>query len=49
MSDDSYRHRTTAAPRARDTLGRVRAYLASRPSESWLFFLAGAVIGAIIG
>lgn len=48
MSDDFYRtHRSTRS--GSDTIRRVRAYLASRPSESWLFFFAGVVAGALLG
>lgn len=32
----------------RPTLRRVRNYLATRPAESWLFFFAGIVAGAIL-
>lgn len=28
---------------------RVRRFLGSRPAESWLFFFAGIVAGAILG
>lgn len=34
---------------SRPTLRRVRNYLATRPVESWLFFFAGIVAGAILG
>lgn len=30
-------------------LQRARLFLASRPAESWLFFFAGIVVGAILG
>lgn len=55
MSDDfyrthRYRHRTDAGRSdTSDTMARVRAYLRSRPTESWLFFFAGIVAGAILG
>ncbi|MGQ9368094.1 hypothetical protein [Azospirillum sp. ST 5-10] len=49
MTDDSYTryHRTTRTGSA--TIRRVRAYLMSRPSESWMFFFAGVVAGALLG
>jgi hypothetical protein len=48
MSDEFYRsHRP--APDATDTVARLRAWLLSRPSESWLFFFAGIVAGALLG
>jgi len=28
---------------------RIRAYLSTRPAESWLFFFAGILAGAILG
>ncbi|WP_199231571.1 hypothetical protein [Azospirillum sp. TSO35-2] len=34
---------------ARPLAGRVRAYLSTRPAESWLFFFAGILAGAILG
>ena len=47
MSDDFYRtHRSRDKA---DTMARLRAYLHSRPRESWLFFIAGALVGAILG
>ncbi|HYH20577.1 MAG TPA: hypothetical protein VD995_18370 [Azospirillum sp.] len=51
MSDDFYRaHRTARdAPDAPDAIARLRTYLLSRPSESWLFFFAGIVAGALLG
>ena len=51
MSHDTYRSRTYRRPAhdSADTLARVRAYLRSRPTESWLFFFAGIVAGAILG
>lgn len=51
MSDDFYRSHRTArdAPAAPDTIERLRTYLLSRPSESWLFFFAGIVAGALLG
>ena len=51
MSDDFYRSRTHRRPThdASDTMARVRAYLRSRPTESWLFFFAGIVAGALLG
>ena len=53
MSDDTYRyrHRPNHRPGSStsDTLARVRAYLRSRPTESWLFFFAGIAAGAILG
>ena len=52
MSDttDRYRYRShRRRPDTSDTLARVRAYLRSRPTESWLFFFAGIVAGAILG
>lgn len=36
------------APGWSATGARIRAYLATRPKESWLFFLAGALTGAIL-
>lgn len=46
MSDDTYsRYRTDN----RDTVQRLRAWLMSRPSESWLFFFAGIIAGALLG
>ncbi|WP_173380465.1 hypothetical protein [Azospirillum sp. B510] len=33
----------------RQTLHRVRRFLATRPAESWLFFFAGIIAGAILG
>ncbi|WP_156927260.1 hypothetical protein [Azospirillum halopraeferens] len=51
MSDDFYRtHRSAGADRSMsDTMSRLRAYLAGRSSETWLFFFAGIVVGAILG
>ena len=49
MSDDTYRYRYTSRTRQCDTMARVRAYLRSRPTESWLFFFAGIITGAILG
>ncbi|HYH37597.1 MAG TPA: hypothetical protein VD860_05205 [Azospirillum sp.] len=49
MSDYSDRYRSHRRPDTSDTLARVRAYLRSRPTESWLFFFAGIVAGAILG
>ncbi|WP_199229364.1 hypothetical protein [Azospirillum sp. TSO22-1] len=49
MSDTTDRYRTHRRPDWSDTLARVRAYLRSRPTESWLFFFAGIVAGAILG
>ncbi|WP_448190442.1 hypothetical protein [Azospirillum sp. sgz301742] len=51
MSEDFYRSRTHRRPTydTRDTLARVRAYLSSRPTESWLFFFAGIIAGALLG
>ena len=53
MTDDFYRSRTHRRPESRpnagDTLARVRTYLRSRPTESWLFFFAGIIAGAILG
>lgn len=34
---------------ARTLFERSRAYLRRRPAESWLFFFAGIVVGAILG
>jgi hypothetical protein len=34
---------------ARPFVERARLYLRSRPTESWLFFFAGLLAGAIIG
>ncbi|WP_168220272.1 hypothetical protein [Azospirillum thermophilum] len=33
----------------RSTVERLRTYLLTRRSESWLFFFAGIVVGAILG
>ncbi|HYG90913.1 MAG TPA: hypothetical protein VD978_32175 [Azospirillum sp.] len=44
-----YRSRTGSRHDASDTMARVRAYLRSRPTESWLFFFAGIVAGALLG
>lgn len=33
----------------RPTARRVRHFLSTRPAESWLFFFAGIVLGAILG
>lgn len=49
MSDDTYHRRSHRSPDWTATLARVRGYLASRPRESWLFFFAGIVAGAILG
>ena len=51
MSHDAYRSRTYRRPAhdTSDTMARVRAYLRSRPTESWLFFAAGVLAGAILG
>ncbi len=46
MSHDAY---TRSRGDSRDTVSRLRAYLLSRPSESWLFFFAGIVAGALLG
>lgn len=48
MSDDYYRTHPRGAD-GRDTLSRVRAYLSSRPLESWLFFFAGLAAGSFLG
>ena len=34
---------------ARPFLGRVRVYLSTRPTESWLFFAAGLLVASILG
>lgn len=47
MNTDAYRSRHTT-PGWSATAARLRAYLATRPRESWLFFLAGALAGAIL-
>ncbi|MEQ8964491.1 MAG: hypothetical protein RID91_01585 [Azospirillaceae bacterium] len=31
-----------------DTFRRLRAYLKSRPTECWLFFAAGLLIGVVV-
>ena len=52
MSHETYRSRTYRRPAAADrsdTMDRVRAYLRSRPTESWLFFAAGILAGVILG
>lgn len=49
MSDDFYRSHRRAAPDTTDTVARLRAWLLSRPSESWLFFFVGIVAGALLG
>lgn len=41
-------HRFDTA-QTRPTLRRLRGYLATRPAESWLFFFAGILAGAILG
>lgn len=47
MNTNAYRPHATA-PGWSGTTSRLRAYLATRPKESWLFFLAGALVGAIL-
>lgn len=42
---DVRRRYSDLAPLAR----RARLYLATRPAESWLFFFAGIVLGAVLG
>jgi len=54
MSDFSDFRRRYGGDRFNTTQGRplarrVRNYLATRPAESWLFFFAGIVAGAILG
>jgi hypothetical protein len=50
--DDPYRSRTRDDPDWRDDLhrgtGRARRWLASRPTESWLFFAAGFILATIL-
>ncbi len=48
MNTNAYRPYATA-PGWSGTAARLRAYLVTRPKESWLFFLAGALVGAILG
>lgn len=49
----SYRHRARTEPgnsaEGHDSFGRVRTYLRSLSGEHWLIFLAGLVIGLILG
>lgn len=48
-SSDFHRRYSRYAHEARPLAERVRAYLNSRPTETWLFFLAGALVGSILG
>lgn len=34
---------------ARPLVERVRTYLSTRPTESWLFFAAGLLVASILG
>jgi len=36
-------------PRREDTMSRIGRYLKTRSGEVWAFFVAGLVIGVIIG
>ena len=49
----SYRHRAPREPgghsESRDTFARVRTYVRGLSVENWLLFLAGLVIGLILG
>ncbi|WP_448206387.1 hypothetical protein [Azospirillum sp. sgz302134] len=42
-----YRHRYDRE--ARPVVERVRAYLSTRPTESWVFFAAGLLVATILG
>lgn len=42
-----YRHRYERE--ARPVVERARAYLSTRPTESWLFFAAGFLAATILG
>jgi hypothetical protein len=46
MSDNTFRYRTT---RHADTFDALRGWLSRRPLESWLFFVAGVLLGTIAG
>ena len=50
MSYDSYtRTRPYVRRDGRSTVERLRRYLASRSRETWLFFMAGVLLGALLG
>lgn len=51
MHDTDYRTRYARGSyrQRNDTVQRLRAYLLTRRTETWVFFAAGALLGAIIG
>lgn len=46
MHDDTFRY---SPQRHRDAVYRLRDWLSRRPVESWLFFVAGIVLGSVVG
>ncbi|CAO3416456.1 hypothetical protein [Azospirillum doebereinerae] len=50
MTDfNDFRRRYGTGTGNRPLYRRARAYLSTRPTESWLFFFAGILAGAILG